>query len=101
MAAAPMATAAELREAAQWLADATHIIVHVIISSPAQLQQIGAGAGMSVEAGNDYHDKKEFARLYPGMVKHGFSVRSVITISAELCSIHTSWLVSMTGPQKN
>lgn len=39
--------------------------------------QVGAGAGMSTEAGVDYHDKKTFAELHPGMVKRGYTVRTL------------------------
>jgi len=49
----------DFRRAASWLSDATHVL-------------IGAGAGMSVEAGNDYFDKKAFAEHFPAMVKRGF-----------------------------
>lgn len=34
---------------------------------------ISAGAGMSVQAGNDYHDTKAFAQRFPGMLTHGYS----------------------------
>lgn len=35
---------------------------------------IAAGAGMSVPAGNDYHDTEAFAQRFPGMLTHGYSV---------------------------
>lgn len=44
----------------QWFRDADFVLV-------------GAGAGMSVEAGNDYNDKVDFARRFPAMVERGFT----------------------------
>jgi NAD-dependent SIR2 family protein deacetylase len=37
---------------------------------------IGAGAGLSVDAGNDYMDKDSFARKYPELVKLGFQFKA-------------------------
>jgi len=37
---------------------------------------IGAGAGLSVDAGNDYMDKESFARNYPELVKLGFQFKA-------------------------
>jgi NAD-dependent SIR2 family protein deacetylase len=37
---------------------------------------IGAGAGLSVDAGNDYIDKKSFAQNYPELVKLGFQMKA-------------------------
>src|SRR5271157_2367811 len=36
---------------------------------------IGAGAGLSVEAGNNYTDTVTFAMNYPGLVKKGFNMK--------------------------
>jgi NAD-dependent SIR2 family protein deacetylase len=36
---------------------------------------IGAGAGLSADAGIDYADPVSFAQLFPGMVKRGFKAR--------------------------
>ena len=44
----------------QWFRDADFVLV-------------GAGAGMSVEAGNDYNDKVDFGRRFPAMVERGFT----------------------------
>lgn len=38
----------------------------------ADMVLIAAGAGMSVQAGNDYFDEKAFAQRFPGMLRHGF-----------------------------
>ncbi|MBY9020388.1 MAG: NAD-dependent protein deacetylase of SIR2 family [Candidatus Lokiarchaeota archaeon] len=37
---------------------------------------IGAGAGLSVDAGNDYMNKKSFAQNYPELVKLGFQMKA-------------------------
>jgi NAD-dependent SIR2 family protein deacetylase len=37
---------------------------------------IGAGAGLSADAGLDYTDTARFARLFPGMVKRGFRMQA-------------------------
>lgn len=52
-------TAALLQQVAAWVQEADFVL-------------IGAGAGMSVEAGVNYHDTKTFAAMHPGMVKRGF-----------------------------
>lgn len=36
---------------------------------------IGAGSGLSVDAGIDYTDQEKFARLFPAMVKRGFRMQ--------------------------
>jgi NAD-dependent SIR2 family protein deacetylase len=45
---------------------------------------IGAGSGLSADAGADYTDTKDFAEFFPGMVKRGFHMR------AELIG-YTAW----------
>ncbi|MHA1914295.1 MAG: SIR2 family NAD-dependent protein deacylase [Promethearchaeota archaeon] len=37
---------------------------------------IGAGAGLSVDAGNDYMDKEFFAKNYPELIKLGFQFKA-------------------------
>ena len=37
---------------------------------------IGAGAGLSADAGNDYVDRKSFAKNYPELVKLGFHMKA-------------------------
>jgi NAD-dependent SIR2 family protein deacetylase len=37
---------------------------------------IGAGSGLSVDAGIDYMDKVSFARRFPGLVKKGFRMKA-------------------------
>jgi NAD-dependent SIR2 family protein deacetylase len=44
--------------------------------SNAEAVLIGAGAGLTTDAGIDYTDKESFARDFPGMVKLGFSMRA-------------------------
>jgi len=54
-------TETKIKQAAEWIKDATHILV-------------GAGAGMSTEAGNDYTDPVSFAKRFPAMVKRGYRI---------------------------
>ena len=37
---------------------------------------IGAGAGLSADAGNDYTDKESFVKNYPELVKRGFQFKA-------------------------
>lgn len=37
---------------------------------------IGAGAGLSADAGNNYMDKESFAKNYPELVEHGFQFKA-------------------------
>ena len=37
---------------------------------------VGAGSGLSVDAGIDYTDKGAFAKRFPAMVKRGFSMKA-------------------------
>ena len=37
---------------------------------------IGAGAGLSVDAGNDYMDKESFAQNYPELIPRGFQMKA-------------------------
>lgn len=43
--------------------------------SGAEALLIGAGAGLSAAAGFDFTDKAQFARNYPGMLRHGFTCK--------------------------
>ena len=47
------------------------IVTDLLVDSECIL--IGAGAGLSVDAGNDYMDKEFFMKNYPELVKLGFN----------------------------
>ena len=55
-----MYTEDDIIASAHWLAEAKHVLVV-------------AGAGMSAGCGVDYTSPEQFARLYPGMLQHGFN----------------------------
>ncbi len=54
--------------------DKIHDVVNLLKTADCVL--IGAGAGLSVDAGNDYMDKESFAQNYPELVKLGFQMKA-------------------------
>lgn len=41
---------------------------------------IGAGSGLSVDAGLDYFDKELFARKYPAMLQYGYTMSAQLKV---------------------
>ncbi len=54
--------------------DKIHDVVNLLKTADCVL--VGAGAGLSVDAGNDYMDKESFAQNYPELVKLGFQMKA-------------------------
>ncbi len=52
----------DITRCAKWIQESTSILV-------------GAGAGLSADAGNNYTDTKYFAEHYPALVKKGFTMK--------------------------